>query len=75
MIMNYRLTFSYDNKEKTTITSNLTKDDIETITKAIVESGDSGFVQIAIPSKKEDVLLLNKKNLVSLFASIVEEKE
>ncbi len=64
-----RLVFGYQGGEKSVITAeNITKEDLHAIARAIADS-KSEFVVIDIPTKKEDVILVNKQYLVFYYAT------
>lgn len=64
-----RLVFGYQGGEKSVITAeNITKEDLHAIAKAIADS-KSEFVVIDIPTKKGDIILINKQYLVFYYAT------
>jgi hypothetical protein len=64
-----RLVFGYINNTKSVLTAeNVTKQDIHRIAEKIAES-QTDFVLLDIPTREQDVLLLNKKDLVFFYAT------
>ena len=64
-----RLVFGYINNTKSVLTAeNVTKQDIHRIAEKIAES-KTDFVLLDIPTREQDVLLLNKKDLVFFYAT------
>jgi len=69
-----KLVFGYHGGEKSVITTeDLTRDQIHTIAESIAKA-NSDFIVIDIPTTKQDIVLINRPQLLFFYATPVTKK-